>query len=126
MTEPDEYDWSESRRQPVPSDRRVMVAIDGTFVRSNLDTGLYQGTGSKLGAWCHKSRMLCRNMTCCACSYLNLSTLGFSDLGMRKAIVRNGLSGWYYRVLAPDVLTAGDSFTLEARPHPQWSIDRFN
>jgi hypothetical protein len=42
VTEPDEYDWPESRRQPVPSGRRLMVAIDGTYVRSNLDTGLYQ------------------------------------------------------------------------------------
>jgi hypothetical protein len=42
VTEPDEYDWPESQRQPVPSGRRLMVAIDGTYVRSNLDTGLYQ------------------------------------------------------------------------------------
>ena len=58
-------------------------------------------------------------MTTRACSYLNLSTLGSSDLGKPKAMVRNGLSGWYDRVLAPDVLTAGDSVTLEPRPHPQ-------
>ena len=42
VTEPDEYDWPEARRQPVPSGHRLMVAIDGTYVRSNLDTGVYQ------------------------------------------------------------------------------------
>jgi hypothetical protein len=42
VTEPDEYDWPESRRDPVPSGTRLIVAIDGTYVRSNLDTGLYQ------------------------------------------------------------------------------------
>ena len=42
VTEPDEYDWPESRRDPVPSGMRLIVAIDGTYVRSNLDTGLYQ------------------------------------------------------------------------------------
>ena len=42
VTEPDEYDWPESRRQPTPSGRCLMVAIDGTYVRSNLDTGLHQ------------------------------------------------------------------------------------
>jgi hypothetical protein len=42
VTEPDEYDWPESRRDPVPSCTRLIVAIDGTYVRSNLDTGLYQ------------------------------------------------------------------------------------
>jgi len=42
ITEPDEYDWPESQRQPVPAGQRLTVAIDGTYVRSNLDTGLYQ------------------------------------------------------------------------------------
>lgn len=32
----------ESRRDPVPASSRLLVAIDGTYVRSNLDTGLYQ------------------------------------------------------------------------------------
>jgi hypothetical protein len=42
VTEPDEYDWPEARRGPVPTCTRLIVAIDGTYVRSNLDTGLYQ------------------------------------------------------------------------------------
>jgi hypothetical protein len=42
ITEPHEYDWPESQRQPVPAGQRLTVAIDGTYVRSNLDTGLYQ------------------------------------------------------------------------------------
>jgi hypothetical protein len=42
VTEPDEYDWPESHREAVPSGTRLIVAIDGTYVRSNLDTGLYQ------------------------------------------------------------------------------------
>src|SRR5580700_524252 len=35
VTEPDEYDWPESRREAVPSSTRLIVAIDGTYVRSN-------------------------------------------------------------------------------------------
>jgi hypothetical protein len=42
ITEPQEYDWPESQREPVPTRQRLTVAIDGTYVRSNLDTGLYQ------------------------------------------------------------------------------------
>jgi hypothetical protein len=42
VLEPDEYDWPESRRDPVSACTRLIVAIDGTYVRSNLDTGLYQ------------------------------------------------------------------------------------
>jgi hypothetical protein len=42
VTEPDEYDWPEWHREAVPIGTRLIVAIDGTYVRSNLDTGLYQ------------------------------------------------------------------------------------
>jgi hypothetical protein len=42
LLEPDEYDWPESHRQPVPTGQRLTVSIDGTYVRSTLDTGLYQ------------------------------------------------------------------------------------
>jgi hypothetical protein len=42
VTEPDEYDWPESRRDPAPTGTRLIVAIDGTYLRSNLGTGLYQ------------------------------------------------------------------------------------
>jgi hypothetical protein len=42
VTELGEYDWPESRRDSVPAGTRLIVAIDGTYVRSNLDTGLYQ------------------------------------------------------------------------------------
>ena len=40
VTEPEEYDWPESQRLPVPTGQRLTVAIDGTYVRSNLDTGV--------------------------------------------------------------------------------------
>jgi hypothetical protein len=35
VTEPYEYDWPTSRRQPVKAARRPTVAIDGTYVRAN-------------------------------------------------------------------------------------------
>jgi hypothetical protein len=42
VTEPEEYDWPESQRRHIPTRQRLTVAIDGTYIRSNLDTGLYQ------------------------------------------------------------------------------------
>ena len=42
VTEPDEYDAHVSYRDPVTPCTRMIVAVDGTYVRSNLDTGLYQ------------------------------------------------------------------------------------
>jgi MOSC domain-containing protein YiiM len=52
--------------------------------------------------------------------------LRFDDLTMPRAMVRNGMSGWYYRVLVPGSLAAGDEVRLLERPHPQWSIERTN
>jgi MOSC domain-containing protein YiiM len=52
--------------------------------------------------------------------------LRFKDNGMVRAMVENGMCGWYYRVLEPGTLTAGDALALLERPNPTWSIDRVN
>ena len=41
-----------------------------------------------------------------------------------KAMVQLGFSGWYYRVLAPGRLAAGDALVLHARPHPDFPFAR--
>ncbi|WP_431312151.1 MOSC domain-containing protein [Sphingomonas immobilis] len=41
-----------------------------------------------------------------------------------RTIVREGLSGWYYRVLEEGEGEAGDSLTLIDRPLPDWSARR--
>ncbi len=43
-----------------------------------------------------------------------------------KAMIRNGRSGWYYRVLEEGSLEAGDAVTLIERPNPTWPVARFN
>jgi MOSC domain-containing protein YiiM len=52
--------------------------------------------------------------------------LRFEDPAMVRAMARNGMCGWYYRVLEPGTLTAGDEVSLCQRPFPAWSIDRVN
>jgi MOSC domain-containing protein YiiM len=52
--------------------------------------------------------------------------LRFNDVLMVRAMVENGMCGWYYRVLEPGSLAAGDVVTLLERPNPSWSIDRVN
>jgi hypothetical protein len=42
VTEPDEYDWPDSRRLPVPAGDRLTVAIDGTYVRADARGWLRQ------------------------------------------------------------------------------------
>ncbi|WP_375396937.1 MOSC domain-containing protein [uncultured Sphingomonas sp.] len=39
-------------------------------------------------------------------------------------IVRERLSGWYYRVVEPGEAAAGDALTLVERVHPDWSVAR--
>jgi MOSC domain-containing protein YiiM len=52
--------------------------------------------------------------------------LRFDDVLMVRAMVENGMCGWYYRVLEPGILAAGDIATLLERPNPAWSIARVN
>ncbi len=37
---------------------------------------------------------------------------------------RNGRTGWYYRVLEPGAVTAGDTIEIVDRPHPDWTVRR--
>lgn len=52
--------------------------------------------------------------------------LRFDDISMPRAMMKNGRCGWYYRVLEPGTLQAGDLLGLKERPFPGWSIDRVN
>lgn len=46
------------------------------------------------------------------------------DSRMPKAMVRSGRSGWYYRVLSPGSVRAGDAVALVDRPHPELAFER--
>jgi MOSC domain-containing protein YiiM len=50
--------------------------------------------------------------------------LRFDDPMMVKAMVKTRRSGWYYRVLQPGALAAGDAVTLESRPNPDFPFPR--
>ncbi len=41
-----------------------------------------------------------------------------------RAMTRSGRCGWYYRVLEPGVLTAGDAHEVVERWHPDWPVAR--
>lgn len=45
-------------------------------------------------------------------------------IGIR--MVREGRTGWYFRVLQEGLLSEGQSLTLLERPHADWSIKRVN
>ena len=50
--------------------------------------------------------------------------LRFSDKYLPKAMVRNGRSGWYYRVLQAGIITKGDAVELIDRPNPDFPFAR--
>lgn len=52
--------------------------------------------------------------------------LRFDDVAMPRAMIRNGYSGWYYRVLESGRLQAGDVVRLTQRFIPRWPIERVN
>jgi MOSC domain-containing protein YiiM len=50
--------------------------------------------------------------------------LRFDDKHMPKAMIRNGRSGWYYRVLEAGSLDTGDPVELVERPNPNFPFVR--
>jgi MOSC domain-containing protein YiiM len=50
--------------------------------------------------------------------------LRFNDKELPKAMIRNGRSGWYYRVLTQGVISRGDAIVLVERPNPDFPFAR--
>ena len=50
--------------------------------------------------------------------------LKFGDSKLPRAMVKNGRSGWYYRVVQTGEIAAGDKVSLHARPHPDFAFPR--
>ncbi len=46
------------------------------------------------------------------------------DPSVVAAMIKHRLSGWYYRVVEPGRVAAGDLIELAARPLPEWSVER--
>lgn len=55
------------------------------------------------------------------CWKLNLR---FGQADMARRLQDSGRTGWYWRVLEPGLLQAGDAMRLVARPHPEWPLAR--
>lgn len=55
------------------------------------------------------------------CFKLNIR---FGAASMARQVQTTGRSGWYYRVIEPGKVTAGDSLILLDRPNPKWTVCR--
>eukprot|EP01065_Artemidia_motanka_P003811 TRINITY_DN11818_c0_g1_i1.p1 TRINITY_DN11818_c0_g1~~TRINITY_DN11818_c0_g1_i1.p1 ORF type:complete len:408 (+),score=99.19 TRINITY_DN11818_c0_g1_i1:60-1283(+) len=50
----------------------------------------------------------------------------FGDDGVRAHCARTGRAGWFARVLSFGTLQEGDTFRVETRKHPAWTLDRIS
>lgn len=48
----------------------------------------------------------------------------FDQRDMARRVQDSGRTGWYWRVVEPGLVAAGDGFELVARPHPAWTLAR--
>ncbi|MBD7924300.1 MOSC domain-containing protein [Xanthomonas bonasiae] len=48
----------------------------------------------------------------------------FGVATLARRVQESGRTGWYYRVLQPGEVAAGDRLTLLERPYPDWSLAR--
>ena len=81
-----------------------------------VESGLCWGDQVRMG-----SALLEVAQTRQPCWKLN-TRFGVPDMALR--VQRTGRTGWYYRVIEPGAVQAGDTITLVARPHPEWTLAR--
>ena len=95
----------------VPGGFGENLAIDG-IEESDLFVGDVHAIGSALLQVC-QPREPCFKFA-----------LRFDDITLPKAMVRNGRSGWYYRVIRTGIIAAGDAVTVHDRPNPDFCFGR--
>jgi MOSC domain-containing protein YiiM len=95
----------------VPGGVGENLAIDG-MVESDLCVGDVHAMGSALLQVC-QPRQPCFKFA-----------LRFDDTALPRAMVRNGRSGWYYRVIQAGVISPGDRIVLHARPNADFPFTR--
>jgi MOSC domain-containing protein YiiM len=87
------------------------LAIDG-MTESDLCVGDVHAMGTALLQVC-QPRQPCFKFA-----------LRFDDTALPKAMVQNGRSGWYYRVIRAGLIAPGDDIALHERPNPDFPFTR--
>lgn len=101
--------------------RLPMLGRPGAFGENIASTGMAEadlcwGDRVRMG-----SVLLEVTQTRQPCWKLN-ARFGLPDMALR--LQRTGRTGWYYRVIEPGTVQAGDAIALVARPYPAWPLAR--
>ncbi len=52
-------------------------------------------------------------------------TLVVGEPRVARTMTRRGWCGWYYRIVEPGAIGAGDAHDIVERPNPEWPVSRF-
>jgi MOSC domain-containing protein YiiM len=106
-----------ARQFPALADKFVPGSMgENLCIRGMDETGLCVGDVHAMGT---SLLQLCQPRR--PCFKLGLS---FAEEELPQAMLRNGFSGWYYRVLRTGHLAPGDRVTLQERPNPDFAFTR--
>ncbi|MCJ2091447.1 MOSC domain-containing protein [Methylobacterium sp. J-072] len=115
------FDHYAGWRQDLPDAEPALLARPGAF-GENLSTAGLTETDICVGdLWRAGSVLLQVSQARQPCWKLN-HRFGAADMARR--VQTSGRTGWYYRVVEPGVIAAGDRLRLIDRPHPAWPLAR--
>ncbi|MCJ2142534.1 MOSC domain-containing protein [Methylobacterium sp. E-066] len=115
------FDHYTGWRQDLPDAEPALLARPGAF-GENLSTAGLTETDICVGdLWRAGSVLLQVSQARQPCWKLN-HRFGAADMARR--VQASGRTGWYYRVVEPGVIAAGDRLRMIERPHPAWPLAR--
>lgn len=97
------------------------LAQPGAFGENLVVSGLKENDVCLGDTWAVGDALLQVSQARRPCWRLN-QRFGVRDMARR--VTETGRTGWYYRVLKPGTVTAGDTLELRERPHAEWPLSR--
>ncbi|HYD99711.1 MAG TPA: MOSC domain-containing protein [Alphaproteobacteria bacterium] len=105
----------------LPAAAAALLAAPGAFGENLSAEGLTEGDVCFGDVWQAGTARLQVSQTRQPCWKLDIR---FGLKGMARRLQASGRTGWYYRVLEPGSVRAGDALALADRPHPDWPLAR--
>ncbi|MCJ2060146.1 MOSC domain-containing protein [Methylobacterium sp. J-048] len=115
------FDHYAGWRQELPGPEPALLARPGAFGENLSTIGLTENDICVGDLWRAGSALLQVSQARQPCWKLN-HRFGAADMARR--VQASGRTGWYYRVVEPGVIAAGDRLRLIDRPHPAWPLAR--